>query len=381
MTELSHPESALETTGLSPSIPAHQAGDVEGRVSELLPHLAAGIVVLAADQTISSWNPRAEELTGYTFREVKALGLESLFEPVEILHHILRKAQEGLPTLSEYMHLKHVDGRLVPVGVQCSPQRRMGRTDCQIVLAFRSLEPVRQRLRRDDHLMMLGRLASSLSHEIRNPLNAIFLHVDIVEEELQQPTRLDNHAVVLESLAEIKQEIGRVNDLVQDYLSLARLSTLQREPQKLGAVMEELAPEMTELLLDQGMTCQLEGVESLGQVALHRNTFRRVLLNLVQNAIDAMPQGGTLILRGRQDASHVYLEISDTGSGIPEEQLPLLFTPFHTTKPEGTGLGLYVVQEIVAAHEGEIAVTSEPGVGTTFTVTLPLVTADASIPG
>jgi signal transduction histidine kinase len=83
----------------------------------------------------------------------------------------------------------------------------------------------------------------------------------------------------------------------------------------------------------------------------------------VQNARDAMPQGGTLTLRGWRTATQIHLAIGDTGQGIPAEQLPLLFTPFHTTKPEGTGLGLYVVQEIVGTHEGTIEVASEPGRG------------------
>jgi two-component system sensor histidine kinase AtoS len=108
-------------------------------------------------------------------------------------------------------------------------------------------------------------------------------------------------------------------------------------------------------------------------VALHANTFRRVLLNLVQNALDAMPQGGTLTLRGWQTASHVHLDICDTGAGIPAEQLAQIFEPLYTTKPAGTGLGLYMAREIVAAHDGEIRVTSQVGSGTTFTITLPLV--------
>jgi signal transduction histidine kinase len=224
---------------------------------------------------------------------------------------------------------------------------------------------------------MLGRLASSLSHEIRNPLNAIFLHADVMEEELHQPSP-DNLELVLESLTEIKREITRVDDLVQDYLSLARLSTLEREPETLGALVEEFALEMAEQMAERNVSIEFEGLEQLGQVALHRNTFRRVLLNLVQNAMDAMPQGGTVTFRGRREASQLYLDVQDTGTGIPDDQLPLLFTPFHSTKAEGTGLGLHVVQEIMAAHEGRITVASEPGAGAMFTITLPLVEPDTS---
>ena len=142
-------------------------------------------------------------------------------------------------------------------------------------------------------------------------------------------------------------------------------------------MVEILALEMQEQLDAHGITLHLEGLGDLGQVAL-QHVFRRVLLNLVQNAVDAMPQGGTLTIRGQREETQVRLEISDTGSGIPTDQFPLLFTPFHTTKSEGTCLGLYVVQQVVAAHEGEVTVTSAPGQGTTFTITLPLAVSEAS---
>jgi signal transduction histidine kinase len=100
-----------------------------------------------------------------------------------------------------------------------------------------------------------------------------------------------------------------------------------------------------------------------------------VLLNLVQNAMDAMPQGGTLTLRGRQQAATVYLDVCDTGIGIPPERIAQIFEPLHTTKPGGTGLGLYIVKEIIAAHGGQVAVQSTVNYGATFTIALPLAEA------
>ena len=344
-------------------------------VSELLPHNAAGIAVLAGDTSLSSWNLRAESISGYTLEQVAANGLVPLFEPVEVMQHILHKVQAGIPTLSEYLHLRHADGRHVPVVVQCSPQRHFSPTDCQIVIAFRELAPLQERLRRDENLHMLGRLASSLSHEIRNPLSSIFLHVDILEEELHQPTS-DSHTQMEESLTAIKAEIARLGDLVEDYLALARLTSLNRQPEALGAVVETFVQEIRRRLAEHQITIHVEESIATGQVSLHRNAFRRVLLNLIQNAIDAMPQGGEITIRSQHVGAQIRLEVCDTGGGIPAEHIPLLFTPFHTTKSEGTGLGLYVVQQIIAAHEGEITVTSTPGSGTTFTIFLPLVDTD-----
>jgi two-component system sensor histidine kinase HydH len=225
--------------------------------------------------------------------------------------------------------------------------------------------------RLNEHLVMLGRLASTLSHEIRNPLGALFILVDVLTEELQQPSA-DHLAQTTRLLTDIKIMLSRMDDLVQNYLALARRPELCLKPMELGAVVETCAQEMHKQCADRGITLRLEGLQNLGQVQLHQNAFRRVLINLTQNALDAMPYGGALTLCGRQAGSWVYLEVQDTGMGIDADQLSQLFTPFHTTKSNGTGLGLYVVREILSAHGGTITVTSTPDMGTTCLVTLPL---------
>jgi PAS domain S-box-containing protein len=232
----------------------------------------------------------------------------------------------------------------------------------------------RQRLERAaqqaEHFALLGRLAAGLSHEIRNPLGAVYLYVDVLAEELHDlaPTSVE----VTESLTEIKTNLARLDDLLQDYLSLVRVGAIQLVPTDMGVFVTQFAQDMTPALAAHGITLQLVGLAERGQVALHQHTFRRVLLNLVHNAIDAMPQGGTLTLQGRQQAAAVQLDVRDTGSGIAPEHLAKIFEPLHTTKPGGTGLGLYIVQEVVATHGGQVTVQSTIGVGTTFTITLPM---------
>jgi signal transduction histidine kinase len=231
-----------------------------------------------------------------------------------------------------------------------------------------------QRLERDaqrsQHLQLLGRLAASVSHEIRNPLSAITLHVELLQEEMQQPSP-NSAETIAASFTEITTQLARLQDLVDDYLSLARVDTIERTPQDLGAAVAAWAHEWHELMTTKGVTLQLDRLTHLGQAVIHASTLRRAVLNLVYNALDAMPQGGMLTLAGEVSATHVHLRIRDTGRGIPAEQLPHIFEPLYTTKPEGTGLGLYIVREIITAHAGQITVQSREGSGTTFTLTLP----------
>src|SRR5262249_32513933 len=150
----------------------------------------------------------------------------------------------------------------------------------------------RQRLEREaqraEHFALLGRLAAGVSHEIRNPLAAIFLHVDLLTEELQQPTP-DSPAVVTETLTEIKTQLTRLADLVQDYLSLVRVGAIELMPGDLGRAVQAWATEFHALAAPQGVSLQMAGLAELGVVALHATTLRRALLNLVQNALDVMP--------------------------------------------------------------------------------------------
>ena len=254
-------------------------------------------------------------------------------------------------------------------------QRVQERTD-----ALRHEMAERQRLeqaaRRAEHFALLGRLAAGVSHEIRNPLAAVFLYADVLEEELRAPSP-DSPAAVAEALADMKTNLARLDDLVQDYLTLVRVTSLQRDVQDLGVAVQAWGTEMQHEVGTRGVTLQMQNLAGLGLVAFHASTLRRALLNLVQNAADAMPQGGTVILAGQGTATQVQLRVQDMGSGISAEHLGQIFEPLYTTKPGGTGLGLYIVQEIVAAHEGQITVESVAGQGTTFTLTLPRTPSDA----
>jgi signal transduction histidine kinase len=250
-------------------------------------------------------------------------------------------------------------------------EQRVQERTAALERAMAERQRLEQEAQRMQHFALLGRLAAGVSHEIRNPLGAIFLHVDLLTEELAHPSPKSS-VVLHETLAELKTNLARVDDLVQDYLSLVRVHTIQRTEQDLGAAVQAWSREFQDVVAPHGVTVQVEGIETLGPLAFHASMLRRALLNLVQNAVEAMPQDGTVTLAGQRTATHVQLQVRDTGSGISAARLTQIFEPLHTTKPGGTGLGLYIVQQIVAAHGGQVTVASVEGQGTTFTLMLPL---------
>jgi len=234
----------------------------------------------------------------------------------------------------------------------------------------RALHEHRDALRRAHHFATLGRLAAGLSHEIRNPLGTLFLHIDLLEEEYRDPSP-ESPTLIPQTFSEIRTALTRLDELVQDYLSLVRVSTIELNVQDMGAAVQAWAGELESRAAQQGVTIQLEGHATVGPLAFHPSTLRRAVLNVVQNAIEAMPQGGTLTLECARTAREVHLRVRDSGIGMPAEQMLRIFEPLYTTKPGGTGLGLYIVREILVAHAGRVTVESVEGQGTTFTFTFP----------
>jgi len=368
---------------LEAETPGRQAADQEQRMRSetrlraILETVVDGIITINARGLIESVNPAAERLFGYRAADLVGQNVAMLMPAPDREEHdgglaqYLRTGEQRIIGIHREVLGQRQDGTTFPMDLAVS-EVRLGdqRLFTGIVRDLSERQHMEEVLRRMEQLALMGRLAASVAHELRGPLNTIFLHTDLLEEELQQPSP-DSQAQFADSVAEIKTEVTRLHDLIEDYLSLARLASLRREEADLGTFVKALAQEMEERVTSRSITLSLCGLGSLGKVVFHSNTLRRVLVNLMQNALEAMPEGGQLTLRGRRTAAQVHLEISDTGVGIPKDELPLLFEPLHTTKPEGTGLGLYLVREIVVAHDGRIAVRSVPGAGTTFTIILP----------
>jgi two-component system, NtrC family, sensor kinase len=220
-----------------------------------------------------------------------------------------------------------------------------------------------------DKLSAMGLLAGGVAHEINNPLGAILVFAQLLRREPMEEKEQQEY------LKEIEDSAIRCKKIVERLLSFAR--TARRDDRRLFSVNDVVAE--TAFLVEKSYLTNKVKLErdlaaDVGQVAGNANEMAQVLLNLITNARDAMPQGGTIRVRTRNlDEGSVELTVSDTGSGIPQDILERIFDPFFTTKPEGkgTGLGLSVSYGIVRDHKGKIAVRSKPGEGTEFQVVLP----------
>jgi signal transduction histidine kinase len=231
----------------------------------------------------------------------------------------------------------------------------------------------RERLVQAERVAAWRELARRLAHELKNPLFPLQLTVEnLVRARQQSPQQFEE--VFRESSQTLLAEISNLKAIIGRFSEFSKMPHPQLQPVQVNDLLRGVAQLFQVQLQAPGrepIACQLDLDESLAPIAADPELLHRALSNLVLNAMDAMPNGGTLTLRSWRDESRVTIEVTDTGSGLTREECERIFTPYYTSKLHGTGLGLAIVQSVVSDHGGRISVRSEAGHGTTFVIELP----------
>jgi PAS domain S-box-containing protein len=236
---------------------------------------------------------------------------------------------------------------------------------------------VKKQLLAAERLAAVGRLSAQVAHEVRNPLSAIGLNAELLEEELVSrvaEARRDEAASLLRAIG---SEVERLTQITEGYLELTRLPRPELREVDLNHVVGDLFSMLNEELKAYRVTVELELATPAPRAWADPGQLRQALLNIVRNSREAMPDGGTLRVRTSCDGDFSIIEVCDTGPGIPSDVVPRVFEPFYTTKRDGTGLGLSLTQQIASEHGGGVMVTSRPPDGTTILLTLPALASDA----
>ncbi|HEY6166934.1 MAG TPA: ATP-binding protein [Verrucomicrobiae bacterium] len=225
-----------------------------------------------------------------------------------------------------------------------------------------------------ERLAVVGSMAAQVAHEIRNPLGAIFLNLDLVGKELgvlvNSDTRSPDECQAL--LREIRSQVWRIRQVLQEYLRFARMPKPERAVLSLKELLEEKLNFVRPMLDQKRVELKMALDPDLPPVHVDSGQLWEAVLNLIRNALDAMPDGGSLAVTTRRNSADALVCVTDTGRGMSEEEVRNLFVPFFTTKSDGTGLGLAYTQQIISEHGGRIDCDTARGKGSTFTIHLPL---------
>ena len=352
----------------------------ENRFRSILDNVLDGIVTIDSHAVIETFNRAAERIFGYKAEEVIGKNVRVLMpEPYHSEHD---------KYVGNYLHTGHAkiigigrevmgtrkDGTTFPIDLAVTEfrigERRMFTGIIRDITSRKKLEDAKLQ---SERLAVIGTMSAKLAHEIRNPLSSVNMNIELVRYEIEALTKAspDMGAEARALLNSIYSEVRRIQRVTQDYLKFARIPKPSQEAVPLNALLAERLAFLQSLFELQRVTLQTQFDESLPPLRIDGEQFWQATLNLVQNAVEAMPQGGTLTVATARDGVDVVVKIIDTGKGMSEEERRQVFKPFFSTKQSGTGLGLPLTQQIIVEHGGRIECESVEGRGTTFTIRLP----------
>jgi len=354
--------------------------DNQKLVSYTLDSLEGGVITISREGTVTSFNSAAERILGYCAEEAVGEHYRRLIPSegearriVEMVHAALT---EGATFSSEEAVIPTSSGKRIPVGMTISQLHDEQGSSLGVVLTFKDLaeiKRVRDQILRTEQMAALGYLAAGLAHELRNPLGSLQGLAELLQDDLgpEDPRRVYADTFI--------GQVERMNKLVEDLLCFARPSIATLERVSLNDLIRESVLFASHDFRDRKINVETKYHPDLPEVMVDPERFSQSLLNVIRNAFQATPDGGTITvatgIRKRGNEIRPYASISNTGSYVEPEVRQKLFTPFFTLKKGGTGLGLSIAHQIVKGHSGYIEVDSDPDEGTTFVIDLP--TADS----
>jgi PAS domain S-box-containing protein len=337
----------------------------------ILENMSSGVLTLDGEGTVLHCNRSAEDLLGRPLAGARGRRCTDRFGegPRPLLDRIRATLASGQAVSREEVNVRAHDGRTVPVGLSTSfllDEEGARRGVIAVFADLSEFKAIEERARRSETLAAIGQLSAGIAHEIRNCLNPISGSVEFLQRELT----LDGENAHLMGL--ISQECERLNRFVTELLDYAREPRFHAESADLGdAIGDAMDLVRRHPAYRPDITLDFAAAEDAPAVHVDREQFKRVLVNLLQNAIEALEGPGRVAVRILPSAGdRVQVTVSDTGPGIPAEYLPRITEPFFTTKRGGTGLGLAIAARIMERLGGRLSVASAPGAGTTFTLEL-----------
>ncbi len=342
-------------------------------IAAVLQTAGALVVVLDTEGRIVRFNRACEQASGYRFEEVKGQRVWDFLLVPEEMEGVKAAFEDlwtkGLPNTHENFWVRKDGERRRIVWSNTVILNLRGSVEHVIAtgLDVTEVKQMQEQLRRTERLAELGTLASGMAHEIGTPMNVIQGRAEyLLQRTTEEPIK--------KGLATIIAQVERITKIMNQLLTFARRRPIERKPMDLKKTIADCLDIVQERLKQHRVEVETSYAEPLPLVHADPDQMSQVLLNLVLNAIQAMPEGGRLSLALEPEGPGMKLSVADTGSGMPAETLNKIFDPFFTTKDvgTGTGLGLTVVHGIVEDHGGAIHVYSVPGRGTTFTIHLPI---------
>lgn len=336
--------------------------------------LHEGVLVITADGAIDYANDAAARLIGF---KAEAGAESTLWRLVPGLRASLEGdgtggPAAGQPVVTREFELHYPAPRVVRLYMVPFSEGEGGAPRFAIILTDITAEKKStEELIENEKISSILLLAAGVAHELGNPLNSLTIHLQLIGRRLKKLKGSRETASLEDSIKICQDEVTRLDGIIRNFLEAIRPRPPDLAEVNVVEIIEDVLRFQAKEIEDRGLTVDGELPASTPVIMADRNQLKQVFFNLVKNAMEAMTTGGKLSIRVRADDDSVYLLFADTGSGIKTEDLPKLFSPYHTTKTGGHGLGLMIVQRIMRDHGGHVGIESKEGTGTVVTLQFP----------
>ena len=331
-----------------------------------------GIIVLDPEGTIAYANSAAATIIGFKTDAAQQQNISKYMKEIEWQKILNLEEQEWSKLISREIEITYPEKRflnmyIMPISLNEDKSRGA-------VVILRDITSDREKEIKNlksERLNALTFLAAGVAHEIGNPLNSLHIHLQLLTRELDAlPV---NSRKKIEELVNVSRgEVERLNMIITQFLKAIRPAVPDRQPNRMEDVLKETIDFMKHEIENRDVIVEVKTPEPLPVISVDRNQIKQAFFNVIKNALQAMTNGGLLTITLFSNDRFLGISFKDDGEGMPAEQLGLLFKPYQSTKADGSGLGLFIVQRIIQDHGGEIEVYSRPEAGTDFTLYLPL---------
>lgn len=350
-------------------------------LSFILTEASDAIVGLDDEDRISTWSPGAQRMFGYRTSDILDKSLEDLLENPEILNHIRSSLNEKGSAVFYGSDWKTKTGSIITADASLTKLLDDKGIHIGSTLILRDTTEIKRlaaKVKSMEQLQAMTKVTASVAHEIRTPLGVMALTGDILSDrldevcdKLDESNREEIRTELQELVGDMQREVDRLNEIVDHYLVLSRIRRPNMSRMNLKAYLLDVVEEISKRCGDKQIEIRLDSEQDELNVNIDPDHIRRVLLNLFENARYAIKDTGQIRIHTLQEDGVVRIDFQDSGMGIPQEMQEKLFAAFVTNKQGGTGLGLYLVREIIDAHGGSVSIQSEVGKGTTISIVLP----------
>ena len=365
----------------SESLQAHflNLAEERGLLETIFQSIQEGVLVIDAAGKLTYANKSAEGLLGFSrksalnrpvTRYIRDIEWDRILDETSLSKLVTREIEVTYPEhrfVSFYVvHLETDDGKKSGVVIILRDVTKDRMEEASVL--------------ESERLNAIKLLAAGVAHEVGNPLNALNIHLQLLDREisalnenLPKDIPVSDDVDGLKELVDVaRNEVSRLDLIITQFLRAIRPSNPEFVLSRIEVLLEETLKLLKHEVVNRNISIEIAMPEPVPKIKVDRNQIKQAFFNLIRNAFQAMPDGGALQIRLETSDHGLSIAFQDTGIGIKQEDFGRIFEPYHTNKPTGTGLGLMIVQRIVQEHGGEMAVASESGKGTTFTITLPV---------